>query len=127
MKDLKEQTGCAILLITHDLGVVAQMADLVAVMYAGQVVEQGTVEEIFRRPAHPYTRALLAAKPVVGKKRKKLYSIGGVVPDPAQMPAGCAFRDRCGEDCCREDHPDQIRLSPTHKVSCHRLEAEHER
>ena len=120
LRDLKERTGSAIMLITHDLGVVAQMADLVVVMYAGRVVEQGTVEEIFRTPAHPYTRALMAAKPVVGKPAKRLYAISGSVPDPVSLPQWCYFRDRCEEceDCCEGEYPAQIQLSPTHKVSC---------
>ena len=120
LRQLKEQKGCAILLITHDLGVVAQMADFVVVMYAGRVVEQGTVTELFAQPAHPYTRALMAAKPVVGQKNTRLYAIGGSVPDPRQMPSWCRFRDRC-EGClehCGEGYPAQISLSPTHKVSC---------
>ena len=129
LKDLKEKTGCAVLFITHDLGVVAQMADFVAVMYAGRVVEQGTVREVFHRPAHPYTRALLAAKPVVGRKKEMLYAIDGSLPDPAKLPRWCYFRDRCGEDCCREDYPGEVSLSPTHKVSCwrHIQEDSHER
>ena len=120
LRDLKEKTGSAIMLITHDLGVVAQMADLVVVMYAGRVVEQGTVEEIFRSPAHPYTRALMAAKPVVGKPMERLYAIGGSVPDPASLPGWCYFRDRCEESArrCDGEYPTQIQLSPTHKVSC---------
>ena len=120
LRQLKQERHCAVLLITHDLGVVAQMADYVVVMYAGRVVEQGTVREIFQNPAHPYTRALMAAKPVVGKKTEKLYAIGGTVPDPRQMPAWCRFRERCEEylDHCGGEYPAQIALSKTHKVSC---------
>ena len=124
LQNLKEKTGCALLLITHDLGVVAQMADFVVVMYAGRVVEQGTVQDIFYRPAHPYTRALLAAKPVVGIPVERLFAIGGTVPDPVNLPKHCYFRERCGhgEECC-EEYPVQISLSATHKVSCWRQEA----
>ena len=121
MQSVKEQTGCAILLITHDLGVVAGMADTVVVMYAGRVVEQGTAEEIFYHPAHPYTIGLMASKPVVGRPAERLYSIPGSVPNPVQLPPGCYFQARCdrhGEGCCGE-YPAQIRLSPTHTVSCY--------
>jgi len=120
LRKLKEETGCAVMLITHDLGVVAELADLVVVMYAGRVVEQGTVEEIFYTPAHPYTVALMRAKPVVGKKVESLYAIGGSVPDPARLPESCYFAERCirrAEACGK--YPDAVRLSPTHTVSCH--------
>ena len=122
LRRLKERLGSAVLLITHDLGVVAEMADLVVVMYAGRVVEQGTVEEIFHSPAHPYTIGLMASKPVVGKKTERLYSIPGSVPNPIELPAHCYFRARCdraGEDCLGE-YPCRISLSKTHKVSCYR-------
>ena len=121
LKQLKEKLGSAVLLITHDLGVVAGMADFVVVMYAGRVVEQGTVEEIFYTPAHPYTLGLMASKPVVGKPVDKLYSIPGSVPDPHGLPAHCYFRERCHRAgaCCQGDYPEFIHLSPTHKVSCH--------
>ena len=119
LQQMQEKTGCAVLLITHDLGVVAQLADLVVVMYGGRVVEQGTVAEIFHRPAHPYTQALLKAKPVVGQKKQRLFTISGSVPDPGQLPQHCYFRERCEaqRDCCGE-YPRQVTLSPTHKVSC---------
>lgn len=122
LKGLKEKTGSAIMLITHDLGVVAGMADFVVVMYAGRVVEQGTVEEIFYHPAHPYTIGLMASKPVVGKPVDRLFAIGGAVPNPIQLPAHCYFRQRCdsAEECCGGEYPVQISLSPTHKVSCYR-------
>ena len=120
LKELKAKTHSAILLITHDLGVVAGMADFVVVMYAGRVVEQGTVGEIFKSPAHPYTRALMAAKPVVGKKQHRLQTISGTLPDPRNLPQYCYFRERCeiGGDCCRGEYPAEIALSPTHRVSC---------
>ena len=120
LKELKIKTHSAVLLITHDLGVVAGMADLVVVMYAGRVVEQGTVDEIFKAPAHPYTRALMAAKPVVGKKQHRLQTISGTLPDPINLPKYCYFRDRCesGKECCRGEYPAEIALSPTHRVSC---------
>ncbi|PLR37354.1 dipeptide/oligopeptide/nickel ABC transporter ATP-binding protein [Chimaeribacter californicus] len=85
----------AMMLITHDLGVIAQMADRVVVMYAGRVVEQGDTREVLENPQHPYTRGLMAARPVPGQRRKRLYAIPGQVPDPADLPPGCAFADRC--------------------------------
>ena len=122
LRDLKERTGCAVMLITHDLGVVAQMADLVVVMYAGRVVEMGTTEEIFYHPAHPYTLGLMAAKPVVGKTQKRLFTIPGQVPSPVALPDTCYFKDRCDrwDALCHGPYPELITLSPTHKVSCHR-------
>lgn len=122
LKSLKEKTGSAILLITHDLGVVAEMADFVVVMYAGRVVEKGTVEEIFYQAAHPYTIGLMKSKPVVGRRVESLYTIGGKVPNPIDMPDYCYFRDRCDtktEDCDGQ-YPAQIQLSDTHIVSCYR-------
>ena len=127
LRELKARTGCALLLITHDLGVVASMADFVVVMYGGKVVEQGQLREIFHTPAHPYTRALLAARPMPGKKRERLFAIDGTVPDPADLPAHCYFRDRCPDvraDCGEEDQ-EAVQLSPTHWVRCrHYGEAE---
>ena len=122
LKSLKEKLGSAIMLITHDLGVVAGMADYVVVMYAGRVVEKGTAEEIFYHPAHPYTIGLMASKPVVGKRVDKLYSIPGKVPNPINMPDYCYFRDRCemGVEGCSGAYPSEISLSKTHKVSCYR-------
>ena len=128
LQRVKRETGCALLLITHDLGVVAAMADFVVVMYAGRVVEQGTVEEIFRCPAHPYTVGLMASKPVVGKKAAKLYSIPGQVPDPIRLPKNCYFHARCdraGADC-EGEYPCVVALSQTHKVSCYRAGKEQE-
>ena len=122
LKSLKEKYGSAIMLITHDLGVVAGMADYVVVMYAGRVVEQGTVEEIFYHPAHPYTIGLMASKPVVGKAVDALYAIGGKVPNPINMPDYCYFKDRCQElrEECHGRYPEFVSLSATHKVSCYR-------
>ena len=122
LHDLKEKIGSSILLITHDLGVVAGMADFVVVMYAGRVVEKGTVRDIFQHPAQPYTIGLMASKPVVGKKADSLYSIPGKVPNPIDMPNYCYFRDRCEHafDDCNGEYPCEIRLSDTHTVSCYR-------
>ena len=122
LRDLKDKIGSSILLITHDLGVVAGMADYVVVMYAGRVVEQGTAQEIFRDPAHPYTLGLMASKPVVGKRTDTLYSIPGKVPNPIDMPGYCYFKDRCEHafDHCDGDYPCAVQLSETHFVSCYR-------
>ena len=122
LRNLKDRINSSIMLITHDLGVIAEMADYVVVMYAGRVVEKGTVEEIFAHPSHPYTIGLMASKPVVGKKVDRLYSIPGKVPNPVNMPDYCYFKDRCEMQlpCCSGEYPCEISLSPTHKVSCYR-------
>ena len=122
LRQLKDKINSSIMFITHDLGVIAEMADYVVVMYAGRIIEKGTVQEIFANPAHPYTIGLMASKPVVGKQVDKLYSIPGKVPNPVNMPHYCYFKDRC-EMCveqCSGDYPCEISLSPTHKVSCYR-------
>ena len=122
LRSLKDKINSSIILVTHDLGVVAEMADYVVVMYAGRIVEKGTAEEIFDHPAHPYTIGLMASKPVVGKKVERLYSIPGKVPNPVNMPDYCYFKDRC-ELCvkaCSGEYPHMVRLSPTHEVSCYR-------
>ncbi len=122
LRNLKDRINSSIMLITHDLGVIAEMADYVVVMYAGRVVEKGTVQEIFTNPSHPYTIGLMASKPVVGKKVDRLYSIPGKVPNPVNMPDYCYFKDRCELQlpCCGGEYPCEISLSPTHKVSCYR-------
>ena len=122
LRNLKDRINSSIMLITHDLGVIAEMADYVVVMYAGRVVEKGTVEEIFTNPSHPYTIGLMASKPVVGKKVDRLYSIPGKVPNPVNMPDYCYFKDRCELQlpCCSGEYPCESSLSPTHKVSCYR-------
>lgn len=122
LRQLKDKINSSIMFITHDLGVIAEMADYVVVMYAGKVVEKGTAMEIFKNPAHPYTIGLMASKPVVGKKVDALYSIPGKVPNPINMPDYCYFKDRC-EMCvekCTGEYPCEIQLSPTHFVSCYR-------
>ena len=122
LRTLKDKINSSIMLITHDLGVIAEMADYVVVMYAGRVVEKGTVEEIFENPCHPYTKGLMASKPVIGKKVEKLYSIPGKVPNPVNMPDYCYFRDRCEMNLpeCDGKYPCEISISETHKVSCYR-------
>ena len=122
LRDLKDKINSSIMLITHDLGVIAEMADYVVVMYAGRVVEKGTANEIFKDPRHPYTIGLMNSKPVVGKKVDRLYSIPGKVPNPIDMPNYCYFKDRC-EMCvekCNGAYPDMVKISDTHYVSCYR-------
>ena len=127
LRGLKDKINSSIMLITHDLGVIAEMADYVVVMYSGRVVEAGTAKEIFSSPAHPYTIGLMASKPVVGKRQDKLYSIPGKVPNPINMPNYCYFRDRCDkrEKCCDGAYPGEIWLSETHRVSCYRYDEAH--
>lgn len=122
MSDLQTKTGTAVLLVTHDLGVVAQTCDRVMVMYAGRVVESATVEDIFRRPQHPYTKALLASIPQPGKKPEsgRLPAIEGVVPSLFNLPAGCRFHDRCGycEQKCVDEEPG-LTTTNGRVVRCH--------
>lgn len=123
LQSLKDKINSSIMLITHDLGVVAGMADYVVVMYAGRVVEKGTADDIFHNPAHPYTIGLMRSKPVVGKKVDELYNIPGSVPNPVDMPNYCYFRDRCEMRCehCDGKYPPVIKISDTHYVSCYRF------
>lgn len=121
LANLKDKINSSIMLITHDLGVIAGMADYVVVMYAGRVIETGTAFEVFHNPSHPYTIGLMRSKPVVGKQVDRLYNISGNVPNPINMPNYCYFRDRC-DSCfkpCEGDYPPMIKLSPTHFVSCY--------
>ena len=122
LRNLKDKINSSIMLITHDLGVVAEMADYVVVMYAGRVIEKGTAREIFKDPRHPYTIGLMNSKPVVGKHVDKLYSIPGNVPNPINMPNHCYFKDRCEMcvDGCDGEYPCMYQISPTHFVSCYR-------
>ncbi len=122
MRRLKDELGMSIMLITHDLGVVAEMADYVVVMYAGKIVERGPVMEIFARPTHPYTTGLLKSKPVIGKTdhNQRLYSIPGQVPNPIDMPDNCYFNERC-EACteeCKMGIPALKDLGNGHFVAC---------
>lgn len=121
LRDLKDKINASIMLITHDLGVVAEMADYVVVMYAGRVIEQGTAEDIFHHPAHPYTIGLMKSKPMINERVERLYSIPGNVPNPINLPEHCYFKNRC-ESCierCEGVYPELISLTKTHKVSCY--------
>ncbi|MGN0746367.1 MAG: ABC transporter ATP-binding protein [Aristaeellaceae bacterium] len=122
LRELKSKINASIMLITHDLGVIAEMADYVVVMYAGRVVEKGLAHEVFLDPRHPYTIGLMESKPVINKTVERLYSIPGAVPNPINMPDYCYFRDRC-EKCvnrCDGQYPPEIHVTDTHIVSCWR-------
>lgn len=120
MKNIKDRLGTAIMLITHDLGVVAEMADRVTVMYLGRVVEEGSVRDIFHHPRHPYTHGLLNSIPKPGLKKKRLHVIPGVVPNPMFMPKGCKFNNRCkyARERCREQEPPLVSVDGSHYVRC---------
>jgi len=123
MQRLKEEFKSAIVLITHDLGVIAEMASRVVVMYAGKVVEEAPVKALFKDPRHPYTRGLLGSIPVIGRKEqtgRRLQEIAGMVPGPAAMPRGCRFHPRCSQamDQCRQKEPPLTRLAEHRRVSC---------
>ena len=122
LRDLKNKINASIMLITHDLGVIAEMADYVVVMYAGRVVEKGLAHEVFLDPRHPYTIGLMESKPVINKTTERLYSIPGSVPNPIAMPDYCYFRDRCEKcvDKCTGKYPPEIHVTDTHIVSCWR-------
>ena len=122
MRGLRRDTGTAIILITHDLGVVAEMADDVAVMYAGQIVERAPVRDLFARPEHPYTVGLLGSIPRLDEKRERLPSIEGRVPDMTRPPVGCRFAARCPfvEPACRDAEPALVEVAPGHLTRCRR-------
>jgi oligopeptide/dipeptide ABC transporter ATP-binding protein len=123
LADLQQRLGTAILLITHDLGVVAEAASRVLVMYGGQIVEQAPVRELFGRPAHPYTEGLMRAMPRVGHGRDRLVTIPGSVPAPTAWPSGCRFRDRCpyAWERCEREAP-ELRGTASHLARCHLLD-----
>lgn len=125
LKDIQKKTGCAIMLITHDLGVIAEMADEVVVMYAGKVIEKGTAREIFKNPLHPYTIGLQASKPLItSDANEPLYSIPGQVPNPINLPNTCFFKNRCNKCIgkCNGEYPKEVKVSDTHYVSCYLYE-----
>ena len=127
LQDIKNKIDGSILLITHDLGVIAEMADYVVVMYAGKVIEKGTVHEIFSNPCHPYTIGLQKSKPTMSlDDSQELYNIPGNVPNPINMPSHCYFKERCASCTakCAGDYPGMVQLSPTHAVACHLYDQE---
>ncbi|MBO5357348.1 MAG: ABC transporter ATP-binding protein [Clostridia bacterium] len=126
LRDLKDKMDGSIMLITHDLGVIAEMADYVVVMYAGRVIEMGTVREIFHNPMHPYTVGLQKSKPTMQSDTDTLFNIPGNVPNPINMPKHCFFKERC-DKCikkCSGEYPGMIKVSDTHFVACHLYDEE---
>lgn len=125
LKDLQRNQGCSIMLITHDLGVIAEMADEVVVMYAGKVIERGTASEIFHNPLHPYTIGLQKSKPLItSNSNEPLYSIPGQVPNPINLPNTCYFKNRCSRCTakCNGEYPHEIKYNDEHYVSCYLYE-----
>jgi oligopeptide/dipeptide ABC transporter ATP-binding protein len=124
MRDLRTRMGTSVVLITHDLGVIAEMADRVAVMYAGRIVEQSTIDSLFDKPLHPYTQGLIASIPVLGKIKDRLDVIPGSVPNLINLPPGCKFAPRCRArvenelEICTEAEPDLLPILPEHNVRC---------
>jgi peptide/nickel transport system ATP-binding protein len=120
LRGLRERHGMALLLITHDLGVVAEEADALAIMYAGRIVERGSVLDVFDRPLHPYTQALFRSIPGIGGRRERLEAIPGQVPDLLRLPSGCSFRDRCPRaiDECAAAVPPLAEKVPAHEAAC---------
>jgi oligopeptide/dipeptide ABC transporter ATP-binding protein len=120
LRDLQRELGMAVMLITHDLGVVAQVVNRVVVMYAGRIVEQGPVAQVFERPSHPYTRLLLRSIPSLEQSQRRLQAIPGMVPSLTAMPAGCRFHPRCPDarPACRERVPAMVPVSPGHGAAC---------
>ena len=126
LRELQRESGMAMLLVTHDLGVVAEAADHVAVMYAGRVVERAAVSDLFADPLHPYTLGLLGSIPRLADQRERLLAIEGTVPPPSALPAGCRFNPRCvfSSDLCRVRSPDLRTTEATHAVACHHAPVE---
>jgi peptide/nickel transport system ATP-binding protein len=120
MRELRDGINSSMLLITHDLGIVAETCDDVAVMYAGEIVEIGSLERIFHNPRHPYTLGLFGSIPSIDKDVERLRPIKGLMPDPANLPEGCAFFERCAfaEGACSASHPELLELEPGHGARC---------
>ena len=120
MKKLKKERGTSMIMITHDLGVVAEVCDKVAIMYAGEIVEYGTLDQVYRRPAHPYTKGLFASIPDLHKHVHRLTPIKGLMPDPSNLPEGCAFCPRCpaAMDKCSKEASQYVEVEPGHMVKC---------
>ena len=128
LKEVKDKIDGSIMLITHDLGVIAEMADYIVIMYAGRIIEQGTAFDIFDNPLHPYTVGLQKSKPVINGSRERLYSIPGQVPNPINMPDYCYFKDRCNRciGACDGKYPKTVQVTPTHSVACYLYSGEEE-
>ena len=120
MKDLKKKYQSSMIMITHDLGIVAEICDNVAIMYAGNVLEYGSVADIYKDPRHPYTRALFDSIPDLNRNQERLKVISGLPPDPTDIPSGCPFHPRCpySSECCKAEEPEKIHLNETHWAKC---------
>ena len=131
IRDLRQKVGTSVILITHDLGVIAEMVDRVAVMYAGSIIETSDVRELFAHPCHPYTQGLIDSMPVLGTRRHRLKVIPGSVPDLIDLNSGCRFAPRClmrqekKLDICNHIMPENIKVAPGHYVSCWLYSSEH--
>jgi oligopeptide/dipeptide ABC transporter ATP-binding protein len=117
---MQEQTKMGLILVTHDLGIVAETCNRIVVMYAGKVVETGGIKEVFANPAHPYTEALLQALPTIGSRRKRLFQIKGEPPNLLDLPQGCSFQDRCHKvmDICRQEYPPMASPAAGRQAAC---------
>ena len=126
MKTLKDELGTSMILITHDLGVVAETCNKVAVMYAGEIVEHGSLRDVFKHTAHPYTAGLFASLPSLSEDVRRLKPIKGLMPDPTDLPAGCRFHPRCpyATELCQREAPAMRELTPGHSVKCHRRDGD---
>lgn len=126
MRDLKEKKDTSVVMITHDLGIVAETCDRVAVMYAGRIVEEGNLDEVFNHTLHPYTEGLFGSLPNIKKRKDKLHPIHGLMPDPTNLPAGCSFAPRCNyaTEACHTRKPELITFDGTHKAACLAYEQE---
>jgi oligopeptide/dipeptide ABC transporter ATP-binding protein len=128
LKELQAKTGIAVIFITHDMSIVGNLCDRIAVFYGGYVVESGPKADLFAAPSHPYTQALLSAIPVLGEKVDRLQSVAGEPPNPLNLPAGCPFHPRCDSalDICKSgDAPPTFQLSSSHQVRCWLREENH--
>jgi oligopeptide/dipeptide ABC transporter ATP-binding protein len=120
LKEMQRQTNMGLILVTHDLAIVAECCDRIAIMYAGKIVESGIVKRVYEKPAHPYTEALMQALPKLGVKRKRLFQIEGEPPNPANLPSGCSFHPRCPKvmDICRKEYPPTTNLAEEEYAAC---------
>ena len=121
IRDLKKQYNMSMIMITHDLGIVAEICDTVAIVYAGQIVEYGTLQDIFNRTAHPYTVGLFGSLPNMDDRTQRLKPIPGLMPDPTKLPEGCTFCPRCprATEECRMKRPELVNIGGEHLVACH--------
>jgi oligopeptide/dipeptide ABC transporter ATP-binding protein len=120
LKDMQQQDNMGLILVTHDLGIVAETCDRVALMYAGKIVEIGSVDRVFNQPAHPYTQELMKALPILGRKSKRMYQINGEPPDLTNLPSGCSFHPRCPKsmDICRSEYPPVTEIPDGGSAAC---------